>query len=362
MKLRPGNFLWIGTLLAVTVAHAQTAAPAAASTPLGNSEAASPQTNAVAAVVNGEIITMGQLKKPLDQVRPEQGVPGIYHELATKYPDDPDTAQKEFKKRVDDLAKETLHGMAEKLLIIQEFKSKGYSVPQVFLQQQFDDSMTTRFQGDHAKYLSFLEAYKMSESDYRKQLEDEDILSYMMGQLRSSGTGISPDRIKAYYEKNQDKFNVKGEVKVRQITLTPVADETVEVIRKQAENIVQEARQPGANFTELAQKYSTDQAARNGSVPVYSYDLDDKSKQLAPQIQDVVFKLQPGQVSDPVVAGTSVFIFKCEDKIEQGMQPLEKVRAQIESILGDEDGRQAYDKWIGKLRGKAYILYNLDGS
>ena len=51
-----------------------------------------------------------------------------------------------------------------------------------------------------------------------------------------------------------------------------------------------------------------------------------------------------------------------EGVAEAGVQPLEKVRAQIENILGDEDGRQAYDKWIAKLRNKAYILYNLDGS
>jgi parvulin-like peptidyl-prolyl isomerase len=248
--------------------------------------------------------------------------------------------------------------MVDKLLIIAEFRSKGYSVPLPYLQQQFDDSITTRFQGDHEKYLSYLESHKMNESDYRKQMEEDDIVSYMMQQLGGSATGISPDRIKAYYEKNQQKFYVKGEIQVRQITLTPVADEPVEVLRQQAEKIVQQARQPGANFTELAQKYSTDLATHGGDVPVYSYETDEQSKQLAPQIQQVVFKLQPGEVSDPVVSGTSVFIFKCEDKVAEGVQPLEKVRKQIEDALGDEDKRQAYDKWMNKLREKAYIVYN----
>jgi parvulin-like peptidyl-prolyl isomerase len=222
--------------------------------------------------------------------------------------------------------------------------------------------MTTRFQGDHEKYLSYLEANKLTESDYRKQLEDDDIVQYMGQQLRSSATGISPDRIKDYYEKNQQKYFVKGAIKVRQITLSPVADESPEVIRQQADKIVQEARLPGANFTALALKYSTDQAAHNGDVPVYAYDMDSKTQQLAPQIQDVVFKLQPGEVSDPIVSGSSVFIFKCEDKVAEGVQPLEKVRADIESALTQEDQRQAYDKWVGKLHDKAYILNYLDQS
>jgi parvulin-like peptidyl-prolyl isomerase len=341
----------MGALLVATLAQAQLA-----TTPPAAPADQNKHTNAVAAVVNGEIITLSQLLKQVDP-----RVPAIYDELAAKYPNDPDAAQKEFHQRIQDLETETLHGMAEKALIIQEFKGKGYSVPQVYLQQQFDDSITTRFQGDHAKYLAFLEANKLSEGDYRKQLENDDIVSYQMGQLRGSATGISPDRIKAYYEKNQQKFTVKGEVKVRQITLTPVADETVEVLRQQAEKIVQQARQPGANFTDLALQSSTDLSARHGSVPVVAYELNDNSK-LAPPIQDVVFKLQPGEVSDPVVSGTSVFIFKCEDKVAEGAQPLEKVRAQIEATLADEDSRQAYEKWISKLRDKAYILYNLDGS
>jgi peptidyl-prolyl cis-trans isomerase SurA len=352
----------MGAVLLVSLARAQNPAPAASTAPASETAAANRGTNAVAAVVNGEIITMEQLEKQIDNLEPSQGVPGIYEELAAKYPNDPDTAQKEFHQRIVALETDILHSMVDKILIIQDFNSKGYSVPKYYLEQEFDDSMTTRFQGDHEKYLSYLEANKMSESDYRKELEDQDIVQYMGQQLRSSATGISPDRIKDYYEKNQQKFYVKGEVKVRQITLTPVADETVEVIRQQAEKIVQEARQPGANFTELALKYSTDQAAHNGDVPVASYEMDDKSKQLAPQIQAVVFKLQPGEVSDPITSGSSVFIFKCEDKVAEGVQPLEKVRKQIEDTLDADDQRQAYEKWIGKLHAKAYILNYLDQS
>lgn len=338
--------------MVTALARAQLLTPAAAPAAATDSGPVNKHTDGVSAVVNGEIITLAQLMK---QVDPQ--VPAIYDQLSNKYPDDPAAAQKEFNQRIQDLMTETLHGLAEKKLIIQDFKSKGFSVPKVYLQQQFDDSMTTRFQGDHEKYLAYLAANKMNESDYQRQLEEDDIVSYQMGQLHNSATGISPDRIKAYYEKNQQKFNVKGEIKVRQITLAPVADEPAEVIHQQAEKIVQQARQPGANFTDLALKNSTDQAARNGNVPVFAYELDDKGK-LAPQIQDVVFKLQPGEVSDPVVSGSSVFIFKCEDRVAAGVLPLEKVRPQIESILGDEDKKQAYEKWISKLRAKAYILYN----
>ena len=113
MNLRLGTSLWFGALLLVPLAQAQ-ALPAA---PSSTSPAqVNPHTNAVAAVVNGEIVTLSQLLK---QVDPK--IQGIFDELASKYPDDPATAQKEFHQRIQALETETLHGMAEKLLIIQDF-------------------------------------------------------------------------------------------------------------------------------------------------------------------------------------------------------------------------------------------------
>ena len=185
------------------------------------------------------------------------------------------------------------------------------------------------------------------------------MFGWMMQQISSSATGVSPDRIKNYYEKNKESFHVQASVKVRQIYLAPVADSP---IAEQAAKIVQEARQPGANFVDLAEKYSSDPLARAGNLPDQSFTSDNK---LPPEVRDAIFKLEPGDVSDPVTTrdpktgDTRIFIFKCDEKISEGYQKLEDVRPVIEKTLVAQDDKQAQEKWLQRLRDKAYIKYVL---
>ncbi len=310
-------------------------------------------TNAVAATVNGQIITLQQLHK---QMAPD--VPGIFAQVDAKYGDNEAQAKKVMGDEIEALGKERLHQMADRLLVIQEFDAKGMKIPSAYIDQQFDDKMTTQFGGDRVKFLKMLEEKGQSESEYRDELGDETKVGYMRGQIHNSASGISPVQIKEYYEANKNKFLVKDAVLVRQITLTSVADFP---LQEQAAKIVQEARLPGANFVDLARKYSTDLLSKQGDVPPTVFE---KGRQ-QPVVEEAVFKLQPGEVSDPVVikdgktGATTIFIFKCEDKTVAGFLPLEKVHGDIETFLTQEEDNRAWEKWLQKLRDKAYIIYML---
>jgi len=316
-------------------------------------------TDGVIAVVNGKIITLNDLdkeRKPLMD-RFKDSIDG-------KYPDTEEGRKAwaaEMARQGDELGAEILHSLVDRMLIVEDFRTKGGSFPPSALDSQFDDTITTRFKGDHEEYLRYLNANDMTEADFRRQLEEDDIVQSMTQQLHKSVTGISPDRIKAYYEKKKQDYFVKESVRVRQITLDlkPVADETPELIQQLAAKIVEDARQPGANFADLAKRYSIDPIVRSSDLPASTYYRDDKS--LAPKVQEVVFKLQPGEISDPVTNEHFIFIFKCEEHTPEGYLPLEKVLSGIEKALVDQDDQQATEKWLQKLRSKAFIQYNVYG-
>jgi len=371
MMPRKGNIFWTIALFAAsgTMAMAADTPAAAPSAPSSSANVApgssarpklDPDTNGVAAIVNGKIITLADLdkkRKPL--------LDRLKDSIEARYPDTPEGNKagfEEFVKQGNALSAEILHSMVDHILIVEEFRAKGYTFPQSYLDWKFDDSITTRFQGDHEKYLRYLTAWNMTEADYRRDLEEGDIEGSMIQQLHKSVTGISPDRIKAYYEKKKPDFFVKESVRVRQITLDlhPVADETPDLIQQLAAKIVQDARQPGANFADLARRYSNERSARDGELPTYTYYRDDKNT-LALQLQEAVFKLQPGEVSAPVASDHFIFIFKCEDHVAEGYLPLEKVRAKIENEIEADDLKQATENWLQKLRGKAFIQYNMYG-
>ncbi|MGA2053129.1 MAG: peptidylprolyl isomerase [Opitutales bacterium] len=305
--------------------------------------------NGIAAVVNDKIITLDQVRKQVDPL-----VQRIYAEASTDYPDDQAAAAQYVHDELAKLFSDILHRMVDNILIIQAFNDSGRTIPKYFMDQEFDDSITNRFGGDREAFLSYLKQSNMSEREYRQQLQDDIIVDYMRSQLRGPSTGISPDRIVKYYNDHKQQFAQEAAVKVRQITLKPTGDYSADVLMQEAQDIVKQARAPGADFADLARKYSQDEFQSAGGeadwIPKGQYQS---------AIENVIFSLKPGQVSDPVAAGGNVYIFFCEDKRDAGIQPLNKVSYEIEDELAAEDARQAEEKWLTKLRKNAYIKYNM---
>ncbi len=65
----------------------------------------------------------------------------------------------------------------------------------------------------------------------------------------------------------------------------------------------------GANFSTLAQEYSTDTSTKN-SGGQYPFTITPNTANLAPQITAIVFSMKPGQISEPINTGYSLEIIK----------------------------------------------------
>jgi len=358
-------FLMLGITARAADAPAALPAPASAST-AGSQDDTLKQTkwtDAVAAIVDDQVITLDDLKKQIDPI-----IEQISDQVNSQYGDDPAKAEQAFKDALTKMdlnkfAQDQLKSMVDRLLIIKAFTDGHNRVPDAYIERQFEDRMTSDFNDDRESFLKYLGQNGITELDFRKKIVEDDEVAYMVDQLTSSETGISPDRIKAYYEKNKESFHHPSSVTVREIRLEAVADAPVNDL---AAKIVADARQPGGDFAALAAKYSADPLAREGTVPAITYTSDNK---LAPAAQAAVFALEPGQISEPVsitdakTNKTFVIIFKCESKSDAGYDGLDNpiVRQKIESDLAALDKNAAYDKWIQRLRSKSYIHYGLLG-
>ena len=124
---------------------------------------------------------------------------------------------------------------------------------------------------------------------------------------------------------------------LRQIILTPLADEGLAPLRQTAKQVIKEL-QDGANFGDLARKYSQDNMSRRGGDWGW-------------------IKRSDIQYSEPVELGGTIFVLYCEAKREEMIQPVSQVRDVIEEVLVGEIARENQSRWIKKLRSKAYIRY-----
>jgi peptidyl-prolyl cis-trans isomerase C len=107
----------------------------------------------------------------------------------------------------------------------------------------------------------------------------------------------------------------------------------------------------GADFAELAKQKSKDPgAAEGGDLGYFTKD------QMVPEFSEVAFKLEKGQISDPVHTQFGWHIIKVEDKRKRQLPEFDKVRDQIETFVE----RKAQVDYVTKLRADAKIE-RLDG-
>jgi len=114
---------------------------------------------------------------------------------------------------------------------------------------------------------------------------------------------------------------------------------------EEAKTIIAELKN-GADFAELARKKSTDPgASEGGDLGFFPKD------EMVPEFADAAFKLEKGQISEPVHTRFGWHVIKVEDKRERQVPPFDQVRDQLATHLV----RKSQAELITKLRADAKV-------
>ncbi len=293
--------------------------------------------NGIAAIAEGQIITVEELRRELEPIIPRLRVES--------------RNEQDFRRRIDELSKEVLQNMIDRIIIVKEAENKGLLIPQSYIDQEYNDVLQRDFGGDRARFLQYLKAQGQTPREYRESIRKRVTVNVMRQQNRKSQSEMSPERIEAFYVRNKIKFYQNESMHLRQIILTPMADEGLDLLGQTAKKIMTELDE-GTNFSDLARKYSQDEMSRRGGDWGW-LEREDIRKELS----DVAFDLEPGAHSQPIELNGTVFILYCEDKREEGIQPISEVRDTIEDILVGDIARETQERWIEDLRNRAYVRY-----
>jgi peptidyl-prolyl cis-trans isomerase SurA len=106
-----------------------------------------------------------------------------------------------------------------------------------------------------------------------------------------------------------------------------------------------------ADFAALAREYSQDGSAAQGG------DLGWASPGMfVPEFEAALNRLQPGQVSDPVVSRFGVHLIQLTERRQATLSPREQ-RETVRAMLRDKKLDEAYLNWAQDLRSRAYVEY-----
>jgi peptidyl-prolyl cis-trans isomerase SurA len=322
------------------------AAAALAAPALGLAQAAAPAApledglnlrfaNGIAAVVESKIITVDDIRRELAPILPQ-----IRRDSRN---------QQEFSQKLERVQDEIIRNLVDRALIVREFrKDEKRKIPDSFVDNAIQEQLTTQFEGDRARFLAYLRSRGFTLRDYRKEMEEEIIYGYMRGQQRKSVNIVSPARVEAYYQANQERFHQEEQVRLRLIQLNRGEASDGQLLA-QAEAILAKFR-AGEKFEDLAKEYTQDARKARGGDWGWQKRAD-----LKPEFSEPLFALQAGEVSQPVLQKEGVYLLYAEERKAAGVPPIADVREQIEGTLAQQMTREAQEKWLERLRRGAYV-------
>jgi len=195
-------------------------------------------------------------------------------------------------------------------------------------------------------------AYEKNKSKYL--VPEKRVVRYALAdvnQIRQS-TQVSDDELKVQYQQDIQQYQVPNRVHVDHILLMTVGKTPAEVeeIHQKAEDVLKQANKKGANFEELAKKYSEDPGTKDKGG-----DLGWITQgQTVPEFEKVAFSLPKGSISDLVKTQYGFHIIKVLDKETAHTKTFDEVKDSIRAPLmlakADKQGADIADKLSAAIR------------
>ncbi|HYL61076.1 MAG TPA: peptidyl-prolyl cis-trans isomerase [Candidatus Methylomirabilis sp.] len=166
----------------------------------------------------------------------------------------------------------------------------------------------------------------------RFQVPEKRVVRYAIvdvNQIRQ-GIQITDDQLKAEYQKNIQDYQVPDRVHVEHILFMTVGkpDAEVEEVHKRAEDVLSEAKK-GANFEDLAKKYSEDPGTKDKGG-----DLGWIVRgQTVAEFEKAAFSLPKGSISDLIKTQYGFHILKIIDREMAHTKTFEEVKDAIRTPL-----------------------------
>jgi len=328
----------------------------------------------VVARVNSQIITLSEFQRSKDQLKDD-----VKQQDAAN-------ADKLFSQREKDI----LRDLIDQQLLLEKGKDLGITGDTDLIKRldQMRKDMKLETMEDLEKAAT---AQGISYEDFKQNMRNQIITQKVIGEEVGSHLSITTDEQQKFYDEHKSEMEQPESIKLSEILIAPEkpADKTtpakaredpsadpnaagVDNPKNQAANdaatptdetaalAAAEAKandllkqiRAGANFEDLAKKYSSGpSAAQGGDLGVF------KRGTLAKEIEDKTFVMKSGEVSDVTRTKQGYIILKVTDHQMAGIPPMKDVSAKIQDALYYEKLQPALRAYLTKLREEAYIKY-----
>ena len=286
----------------------------------------------VVAVVNNDAITLGELEEAMAAARA-------------------DTRQRPAGND-EQVKREFLNRFIESRLQLQEAEREKITVDEAEVDEELLERVKKTNVKDLEEFKAIIKAQGLNYDFVRKRLRENLKMSKIVRRKVAIRVTVTDAEIDRYLEENRAKLETGLGYHARHILVVPegaLTDAAWEAARIRAELVRNQLRE-GADFAELASKYSGDATAKDGG------DLGTlKRGELAQDIESRILALKPGEISDPYRSDLGYHIFRLESKDGLEGDGLTRARGQIREILFRQKYEARLDAWLREIRERAII-------
>jgi parvulin-like peptidyl-prolyl isomerase len=269
-----------------------------------------------------------------------------------------------LKKLIAEVTPKILVETIDEMLLLQLGKEKGYHVTD----QQFKDWVAEIRKNqnleDEQKFKAALQQEGMTMDDLRKNFERQVTVYRVQQDEVGQKLQITEEEARQYYLSHTSEFVEPATVTLREIAIevpttnqggqTGVNVAQADAAQKRAEDARARVA-AGEDFAKVAAEVSSAPSKANGGLigPI-------ALKELSSAMKDLLGKMKPGDVSQPIRTSKTYQIYKLEAMTTPVAQPFESVRDLVAEKVYNARQQSEVKKFLGRLRGQALIVWKND--
>jgi len=308
----------------------------------------------IIARVNNEIITRTEYARSRDQLKQEaqqQNPSGADRIVAEKQRD-------------------ILRDLIDQQLLLQKGKDLGVTGDTELIKRL--DEMRKQMNLQSMEELEkAAEAQGISYEEFKQNTRNQIVTQRVIGQEVGSHMTLNKDEVKKFYEEHQADMQQPEQIRLSEILVAPKTaaapapapvpgatppapsqaetDAALAAAQAKAQDLLDQIRK-GASFEDLAKKQSDGPSAGQGGDLSYF-----KRGVLAKELEDRVFALKAGEVTDVVRTKQGFVILKVTEHQLAGVPTLKEVEPRIQDALYMQKLQPALRAYLTKLREDAFI-------
>lgn len=192
----------------------------------------------------------------------------------------------------------------------------------------------------------------MSQEEYRRDIEDQIRLSKLVQREIRAKVTATDEELDAWFKEHRQDWYRPERIRIRHLLIplpaSASADE-IEAARARAKGLYDRVG-GGSDFANLVR----------AETPGAAADADPVSGEIArgelfPALEAAAFALPVGGVSEPVQSPAGFHLLQVTEKTPPYEPKLEDVRSSIEQKISERKTRERYDAWIKQLRSEAIV-------